>query len=270
MFATYVYKAGATGANILADVLKLIADGSIASLSADAVQASCTRAGVATGWTLDDAGYGIVSAPFEDGLARKVFKLSQSGNVLRMAGLDSWNAATHVGVNVCADQSMSALPVSTGGSLGIIACPEVLAIWDTNGYFLVGAEFPRVEPFFIGRAATAVLRFLSSSDFTAHVTRVKSCYAVGDVVNSQLTLVGNVPMNGSLRGNNELPVYLITPLYVQIWASGYSGAFSPPFRGVALVPYMGAPGTIFTGADGDFAMLPYTPSYQRAIGVLRK
>lgn len=270
MYAKYVYKAGATAANVLADVLKLIADGDISALSADAVQASCTKAGVATGWTLDDAAYGIISAPYEDGVGRKTFQLSQAANVLKMAGMDAWNVATHTGTNVMTAQAMTALPLATGGTVWVNASPEVVAIWTPDGYFLVGAEVQRIEPFFKGRSALIVIRYGANTDFKGQCTRAKAYDGNGDWTNFAVNFVSYTAFNGSFRGENEEIVYQILPINPYMYSANYTTIVGPSPRGVVSVPYLGALGDSFTDGVNEYSTLFCMSSQSKAIGVLKK
>lgn len=272
MYAKYVFKAGSTAANVLADVVKLIADGAINTLSGDAVQASCSKAGVATGWTSDDGNYAILSAPFEDGAARKVHQLAMAGTVLTVKGMDSWNAATHAGANVTTAASMtSGLPLSSGGTLNIVACPEIFAIWDASNYWLMAAEVPRVEPFFKNRAGSISAARTGTNAYVAYVTRSKNPIAAGDSVNWAAYLGDARPMAGAARGENEELIYQLFPVPVLTYTSGYQTLLSQPVRGLVSTPRFGVIGDIYSdGAGKDYVMLPARDEISQALGVLRK
>jgi hypothetical protein len=105
MYAQYVYKAGSTKANVLADIVALLTGTTNkALLSADCVQVNTeilTTESVA-GWTLHDGAAGtnrvILSAPCEDAVFTKYvgIDINTDGN-FKFGGASTWDAVAHTG-----------------------------------------------------------------------------------------------------------------------------------------------------------------------------
>jgi len=134
MYATYVYAAGSTAANILADVVKLLTGTTDkAQLSANCVQASTSiDASVnAAGWEVYDASAGTnarcLRAPIVDNGSQYKYLVvdTNSAGYIFFKLYESWNNSTHVGSYLAYNSDSTAysqrLNTSTGGRLEVSA-----------------------------------------------------------------------------------------------------------------------------------------------------
>ena len=131
MYAVYNYAAGATTANILADVIKLLTgETNKANLSAACVQANTSiTSTVSAGWTVHDAAagtdYQVIKSLCADGTTYKYYGLKvDSATALRPLTYESWNATTHAATNSTAATS-TYTPITiapTGGGYLYIYC----------------------------------------------------------------------------------------------------------------------------------------------------
>jgi hypothetical protein len=167
MYAQYVYKAGSTKANVLADIVALLTgETNKANLSADCVQANTeilTTESVA-GWTLHDAAAAtnrvVLSAPCEDALFTKYFGLDFNGATLVYAGgASTWDAGAHTGTECVGTfnnpagipftQSANNFNLANGGTIIISASARhiYLAFKSTGTFIGAGiTEFAREGP----------------------------------------------------------------------------------------------------------------------------
>lgn len=259
MFAKYAWLAGATAANVLADVCKLIAGAAIADLSASADKANCTLGGVAPGWSYDDAGYGIVSAPAEDGAARKVYQLSIAGSVLKASAMGSWNVATHAASDNTTALGDAVVNVANAGVVYVMACAEAAAVYDSSGGFIVLVEISRDGPFMKNKPVAAVMK---KQDYNVYMPRVKSPKAAGHSVNFIASIDG-LPIAASVsRDDSEATIYQTCEAFAVS-----NGSIFGRVRGVVILPAVGAIGDIFT--DGATSVR-YFVNAQRAFGVVQK
>ncbi|HIJ84109.1 MAG TPA: hypothetical protein HPQ00_07875 [Magnetococcales bacterium] len=108
MYCKYVYKAAATKANILADVVKLLTgETSLTNLSADCdTGASQLVTTVAAGWSLHDAAAGTnaqcLKAPLADDVGTFKYMVVDTNTTGYIYGkiYETWNATTHAGTNL--------------------------------------------------------------------------------------------------------------------------------------------------------------------------
>ncbi len=128
MYATYAYNAGANAAKVVADVLALITGADPATLSDSCNKAGTATAGSASGWQIEDAAYGVISAPCIGGGApsRKLARIT-ADSVLKLSTVDSWNNATHV-AGISTSAIAASLAFSAAGMVSILATDEVLLI----------------------------------------------------------------------------------------------------------------------------------------------
>lgn len=155
MYAVYNYVAGASQANIIADVVKMLTgETNKANLSADCVQAntSITASFASAGWSVYDASagtnYQVLRALNNDGSTYKYVGVkADSSSVWRLAIYESWNSSTHVATNpaenAISGTSMSWNPTA-GGYIYIYASARSIVIrnyhsstWQARGGGLV-------------------------------------------------------------------------------------------------------------------------------------
>ncbi|MBF0423678.1 MAG: hypothetical protein HQL73_11875 [Magnetococcales bacterium] len=109
MYCKYVYKASATQANILADVVAVLTGtSSVASLSSDCDKVnSVLITTVAAGWTVHDPSAGtnsqVLKAAFADDTAtfKYLWISTNTSGYIITAIYETWNASTHTGTNLC-------------------------------------------------------------------------------------------------------------------------------------------------------------------------
>lgn len=106
MYAVYCYAAGATAANVNADLIKLMTgETNKANLSADCVQANTSIVStVPAGWTVYDSAAGgnsqVIRSLCADGTTYKYYKVNVSSTtVIDYNSYEGWNNTTHVGTN---------------------------------------------------------------------------------------------------------------------------------------------------------------------------
>lgn len=113
MFAKYVYNAGATAANITADIVKILTgETNLANLSA---QCNTTKSyivsTVAAGWSVYDAAAGtnfqVIRATTLDGLGYKYVGIYNDGTYLYSIAYGVWNASTHTGNYISCNSNTS-------------------------------------------------------------------------------------------------------------------------------------------------------------------
>jgi hypothetical protein len=106
MYARYDYNAGATAANVIADIAKILTGTTDKSLLSAACAKATTDivATVPAGWTLVDDATGtaneiVVSAPCALGIKPKLARILANTTQLTTWSLETWNAATNVAAN---------------------------------------------------------------------------------------------------------------------------------------------------------------------------
>jgi hypothetical protein len=127
MYGKYAWNAGATAANIIADLIALFGGAAVNTLSAACNQAQSNTAGAASPWVAYDAAYGVVQAPSMVGAGNKQVQLKVTANLLQMASVEGWNASTHAAVNAMAAQNCS-LTIVSAGSVNFLATDEFLML----------------------------------------------------------------------------------------------------------------------------------------------
>lgn len=132
MYATYVYGAGATAANILADVIAILTG----TTDVNSLSASCTKASSSidvsscvAGWEVYDASAGtnarcLRAAVADNGTQYKYMVVdTNTAGVIHTKIYEGWNSSTHVGTNLAStsDSASQRLLVASGGRLDISA-----------------------------------------------------------------------------------------------------------------------------------------------------
>ncbi len=149
MYVKYSWKAAATRANILNDIIKLICgagDTSTLSTDCDTGNTVWKANTLASNWTVFDAAAAadaqVVRSLNADGVTYKYMRVQlTAGGVLNIDAYESWNAATHVGANIATGYNRStagfyseSFTITTNGSINIITGPRYVFI--SNNYVL--------------------------------------------------------------------------------------------------------------------------------------
>ena len=164
MYAKYEYNAGATQANVLADLV-LICTGTtdVNSLSASCNKTTTTiTSTVAAGWTVHDASASatsqVIKAPYTDnGSAYKYFQIVSGASSFSFAGYETWDSGTHTGTNknpTSTSNISQYFSTSEAGRFYIFASARFVALigeystnyGSSNSGITVCAEFSRSQP----------------------------------------------------------------------------------------------------------------------------
>ena len=146
MYTTYAYIAGATAANILADVVLLLTG----TTNKATLSASCSQAGTSidasvsvAGWTVYDASAGTnaqcLRAPVADNGSQYKYLVidTNSAGYILQKGYETWNSGTHAGTNLIYDSDVvgysQRLLVASGGTLYISANVRHCFMWSLQG-----------------------------------------------------------------------------------------------------------------------------------------
>lgn len=146
MYTTYTYIAGATAANILADVSALLTgETNKANLSAscDQTNTAIDVSSCVAGWTSYDASAGTNARCFRAAVADSasqykylVIDTNSAGYILQKC-YESWNSGTHAGTNITYNSDVvgnnQRLLVASGGSLRISASERHCFIYSLQG-----------------------------------------------------------------------------------------------------------------------------------------
>lgn len=135
MYATYVYAAGATRANVLSDVTAILTgETNKTNLSAACVQASTSIVStIASGWAVHDSSPAtdskVIKAPHSDeGSVYKLAYLNISDTLLKVDMCISWDEVAHTGVKSAASIGQ-VISVTSGGTVFIYASARFFALY---------------------------------------------------------------------------------------------------------------------------------------------
>lgn len=188
MYGIYAWNAGAVPAQVTADILALIAGGLVADLSASCNKAVTVGAGEASGWSVVDSAYGVMSHAGQAGGPGMVARLTASATPrLQLAAVDGWNMGSHAAGFAAAAQDCSG-SLAVAGQVSFIAGPAglLLAGSDYAQWALV-SEVKRDGPALAGDAL-APGGFVVGSGGYCYMPRLKSPSAVGDLAGVSVTL----------------------------------------------------------------------------------
>ncbi|MEO5329334.1 MAG: hypothetical protein H7829_13965 [Magnetococcus sp. THC-1_WYH] len=146
MYCKYVYKAAASKANILADVVQLLTgETALSNLSSDCnVGASQLVTTVAAGWTLHDASAGTnarcIKAPLADDATTFKYMVIDTNTTGSIFGkvYETWNATAHTGTNLAymSDSSSYCQRISTSSyQLYLFASPRSILMFSYTGSY---------------------------------------------------------------------------------------------------------------------------------------
>lgn len=255
MYATYAYNAGASMAQVMADVVALICGGSVASLSASCNKALSTVAGAASPYSAPSAqSYGVVQANCLDGVSKKIFRFTLSGQIMLQA-YDTWNGATNTGTNPTTARS-ALLIDSNPGTVWIVATDEILAVACSYGsYCGIGFEFKREAPFMAGTSRPC-WGVVCTGGYAAEVPRAKNMGAAGDQQPAAAYVTS--PLNGlsfgSPRGTDDLNYNQLLPCFVMLQYGGY--IYAGAMRGaLCAAEAIGAVGDIYSDENAATYLL---------------
>lgn len=199
MYAVYAYKTAAVISEVMSDLMLLLTG----TTDVNALGASCVKASSsilateAAGWAVYDAAAGTnsqcVRALNQDGATYKYATVTiPSALILRVDGMESWNAGTHVGTNVVTGLN-GTISTTAGGVLYIYCTPKNLLIFpwtSASTQMWVGVlEYPRgtVSPttaYPCHVTIYAVSGWGAITSYAAIASRTKSTIGAGDAATS--------------------------------------------------------------------------------------
>ena len=255
MFTRYDYKAGAIAVNVVNDIVALLTGTSDKTLlSVDCVQASTViiNDGVTrpAGWSLWDAAAGVrsvgVRALNYDGSTYKYVVVSHNNTTTLFVKLyESWNATTHVGVNLAVGSDITGTTVNLalGGTLFISASARIITtlgvisgVYDATPNSII--EHSRDEPW-----DTPALNIPPTAYFSTSTSNIFSTFgnnggsnaaakprvrnAGADTVGAGAFAMGMLPY-ASYNGSNANAIHNTSP-YTKVRDSLYNAvhAFCP-------------------------------------------
>ena len=189
MYGVYAWNAGASSAQVLADLVRWITGGDVAGMSASCNKPASSVAGSGAGdWSAIDSAFGvvhhagIVTGP---GVAAR---LSISGaSKVQMAVVDGWNVGTHAASHATSALDVS-LSLASAGSVNLLAVAGVLGVASSDwSSWCLAAEVKRSGPAVAGAAAKsgAILLTSSAQHFMA---RVKTPGSSGETAGAYVTV----------------------------------------------------------------------------------
>lgn len=209
MYMTYAWIAGATAAQVTADIAALIAGADIATLSASCNKPGSSAAGEASGWTLDDGPYGVVSRAGQAGGPRVAARITASATPkLQLAAVDQWSVPAHTAAyaSTAVDCSLS---LAAAGSVQIVATADALLIaasdWSAWGMVV---ESKRDGPALAADAAAPGSVLIGSAS-VAYMPRVKYPAQSGDASNPAVTVQSSYgSLSASAARNRAEALYI--------------------------------------------------------------
>jgi len=247
VFATYKYNAGATAAQVAADLAALIAGAAVASLSAGCDKANTSIGGAATGWAvLDTASYGVVKGADLSG-ADKIARVLVSGSDVQLLAAEAWNVGTHAALNPTIGLKILTV-AAQGGVVYLVATPEAILAWpaDLSGWAMVG-EVTRDSPL-VAAGYPAVVAIGSAYPTNAYSPRYKSYSGAGDVTAGNYSTIYPVAYSGQLRAPGEVMYYQLLPTIVTIGSAAFVGYL----RGVYLTANPGTGGRLLDASAVEY------------------
>ena len=248
MYAVYNYAAGATQANVLSDIVKLLTgETNKANLSAACVQANTSIIStVSAGWSVWDAAAGTniqcLRALNQDGSTYKYYLLQfGSTTAFSAATAETWNAGTHTGTNVTS-YAANTWDSAGGGYFYIYASQKNIVIlpWTSSGYKgIVGSIFEFTREATPATYPTVLL--LANTNFCypgavncAYSPRIKNPIGAGDYTSTIYASIGAMtPVSGVLQNSNSSgsAAYRDSTEAVNISAYRFGASFVIPWDG---------------------------------------
>lgn len=180
MYGVYSWNAGAVAANVVADMLALIGGAVVDDLSISANKPGCSVGGVASGWHVVDAAYGVISCAGEAGGPGMLARLTISAAPrLQLAAVDGWVMGSHSANFATAPSDVGNL-TTEAGSVSFVATEKGLLIGSSDwGYWAAVSEVKRDGPA-MGDALASGGLLVNQSGY-CYMPRLKSPSAVGDL-----------------------------------------------------------------------------------------
>lgn len=189
MHGEYAWNAGASAANVVADLVRWVTGGDIAGMSASCNKVASSVSGVGSGdWSAVDSGYGVVKHAGLAGGPGVSARLSVSGSQKVQVGVvDGWDVGAHTGTHATSVFDAS-LALSAAGSVNLIADEGVLVVASSDwSAWVIAAEVKREGPAMAGAGAKSGALILTSSGQN-YMARLKTPSAAGETTNAYLTV----------------------------------------------------------------------------------
>lgn len=189
MYGVYAWQAGATGQQVVADLVAMIAGAAVADLSGVCDKALSSVAGAASGWSVVDAAFGVLGAASQEGGPQRQARLMSSDTPrVVMAAVHAWATATHT-----TDAATNALEASgvvgDAGAVNVIATPGGLLIGASDwSLWAMHAEVKRAAPPLSGALPGSVV--VNGYGY-AYVPKAKNPEGLGLVVNASAAVVSS-------------------------------------------------------------------------------
>lgn len=244
MIGVYAYKAGATAAQVAADLAAMIGGAAVAGLSAICDKNLSSAAGAASGWAVLDAAYGVVKGADLSG-ADKFVRVMASGSDVAIGPCEGWNAATHAAQNAVTVQRAVTVAAS-GGVVYVLANAEAVTLWAADGTsWACVVEICRDSPMLPAGYPVSGLMYSGAVGYL-YCPRFKNPTVAGDTVNAWMVLRMAMGVNIQPRAPGEVLYWQLMPMC----AAGPSGTvFFGYLRGCYEGP-AGATGARLVDAAG--------------------
>lgn len=187
MYGIYSWNAGATGPQVIADLVALICGAEIADLSAVCNKPASEKAGAASGWSVVDLGYGVIGAASQDGGPQRQARLMASDvpRVL-LASVHAWDLVAHIPGAATNALECSGV-IAEAGAVNVIATQAgiLLAASDWSMWALLG-EVKRSAPALVAGADGSVI--INGFGY-GYVAQAKNPEALGLMENAPAAVV---------------------------------------------------------------------------------
>ncbi|MBN8516800.1 MAG: hypothetical protein J5X22_09400 [Candidatus Accumulibacter sp.] len=199
MYGVYSWNAGASGANIVADLVKFVTGADVASLSASCNKPATVREGAASVWSAVDSGFGVVaSAGLVTGPGVTGRMSVSASQKIQLSAVDAWDSGSHSAGFATSVFDVS-LSIASAGSVNIVSNDGVLLIaaadWSVWG---IVAEVSREGPAMSGAPTVSGALILNNTG-QSYMTRCKSPGSAGETTSPYLTVQ---PAYGSLTSSS--------------------------------------------------------------------
>lgn len=256
MNGVYAWNAGATAANIVADLVALLCGGAVNDLSASCNKAASSVTGAASGFTALDAAYGVIQQAGQAGGPGRFARVTVSGqNRIQLQAVDQWAMGSH-----SAGFATSALDVSNvitaAGAVKFFAASDtglLLAASDWASWAAL-AEVKRDGPSLNDAAAPGAFTL---GYYYCYMPRIKSPTAVGDLAQPSCTFAsayGSLSASAARDRSEQLYIPMV-PLMLS-----YANVPIGEAAGVFVSGGYGQSGDYMLDANGDTFVIARTPS----------
>ncbi|WP_265942484.1 hypothetical protein [Dechloromonas sp. A34] len=256
MYGVYSWNAGAVAAQVQADLVALIAGAAVGDLSASCNKAASSRAGGASGWSVVDAGYGVVSMPGQAGGPGAFGRVTVSAAPrIQLAAVDAWNMGTHAaGFQTTAIDCSQSLSVA--GSVTVLASAAGLLLAASDwGFWAFVGEVKRDGQSLVGDAL-APGSIIVNVNGQCYMPRLKSPSAVGDLSGPSVTFASSFgTLSASASRNRAESLYI--PMVPAVVA--YSSVPVGEVAGLMIAGGYGQSGDfMLDSSGGDFLIAKFS------------